>query len=263
MFGYDSAFIGGTITLDSFRHTFGLNDKTTTQLSSRIVSVFQAGCVVGTISAFPICEHFGRRISLIVSGFLFAVGAAIQTGTDGNLAAMYAGRVLTGVGVGGSAMVVPLYIAECAPPKIRGRCVGVFEVALQFASLCGFWVNYGVNQTLPPTSTQWRIPFAVQLIPSGLLVLSMLWAIETPRWLIKKGRYDTASTKLAWLRNLPEDHKYVQKELSDMKAQNEAEAAYGQGHSPWAAAFKQIFSRKMRCRLLLSVMMKIMQNFAG
>lgn len=263
MFGYDSAFIGGTLSLASFRESYGLNEETATALSANIVGTFQAGCFFGSLVAFTISEHYGRRINLIVCGLVFAIGAILQISTSGILGLMYAGRLFTGLGVGGSAMVVPIYIAECAPPTIRGRCIGVFEVALQLASLCGFWVNYGVNQNMASTTTQWKVPFAIQLVPSGLLVASMIWSIETPRWLVKKGRYDLALKNLAWVRNLDPEHPYVQKEFSEMKYQVETESQYGQGRSKIAGAWKEIFSKEIRVRVALSVGMKFMQNFAG
>ncbi|KAI1875937.1 uncharacterized protein JN550_001433 [Neoarthrinium moseri] len=263
MFGYDSAFIGGTLSLASFKASFGLNANTVTQLSSNIVGTFQAGCFFGSLFAFPISEKLGRRINLITCGLVFMIGAAIQTASAGSLGMMYGGRALTGLGVGGSAMVVPIYIAESAPAPIRGRCIGVFEVALQLASLIGFWINYGINANLPSTPAQWQIPFAVQLIPAGLLVLSMLWAIETPRWLVKKGKYEKALKNLAWVRNLPENHPYVQKELAEMRLQVETESSTGRGERSWKSQWSELWSKGIRGRVILAVAMKFMQNFAG
>ena len=78
-------------------------------------------------------------------------------------------------------MLVPLYIAEVSPPAIRGRLVGVYEISVQFGTLTGFWINYGVSKTMAPTSAQWMTPFAIQLIPGGLLTLGMLAVPESPR----------------------------------------------------------------------------------
>lgn len=85
-------------------------------------------------------------------------------------------------GVGGASMLVPLYIAEVSPPTIRGRLVGVYEIGVQFGTLIGFWINYGVSRTMPDNSSQWRTPFALQLIPGGLLLLGMLAVPESPRY---------------------------------------------------------------------------------
>lgn len=142
MFGYDSAFIGGTLSLPSFKSKFGLDSAAATALSANIVGCFQAGCFAGSLLGFPISERFGRRVDLMVAGLVFLIGAALQTGCTGQIGMMYAGRALTGIGVGASAMVVPIYIAELAPHTIRGRLIGVFEVALQVGKIDNTILNF-------------------------------------------------------------------------------------------------------------------------
>lgn len=132
MFGYDMAFIGSTMSLPSFRKSFGLDGPGSTELSSNITSTFQAGAFFGAIIGFVVAEYLGRRWNLISSGVVFLVGAVLQTVSYGRLGMMYAGRALTGVGVGASSLIVPIYIAESAPHTVRGRLVGLFEVWLQF-----------------------------------------------------------------------------------------------------------------------------------
>lgn len=139
MFGYDMAFIGGTMSLPSFVESFGLDSHNATELSSNITSIFQAGAFFGSIFGFGVSERFGRRWNLILSGVVFLVGAFVQTFSHGSVGMMYAGRILTGLGVGSSSMIVPVYIAECVPHTVRGRLVGFFEIILQSCSLIGFW----------------------------------------------------------------------------------------------------------------------------
>lgn len=79
-------------------------------------------------------------------------------------------------------MVVPVYIAEASPPLIRGRLVGLYEIVAQAGTCIGFWINYGVSLHVRPTSMQWRIPFAMQLIPGGLLIVGMFFLPESPRF---------------------------------------------------------------------------------
>lgn len=99
MFGYDSAFIGGAITLPSFESEFGLatasGDKLAS-LSANIVSTFQAGCFFGAILCYPLSEKLGRKIPLILCGLLFNIGAILQLVSSGKLGLIYAGRAFTG-----------------------------------------------------------------------------------------------------------------------------------------------------------------------
>lgn len=84
-------------------------------------------------------------------------------------------------GVGLASGIVPLYIAELAPPQIRGRLVGLYEVSVQAGTCVGFWICYGVKQNMASTAAQWITPFAVQLIPGGLLIIGMIFVPESPR----------------------------------------------------------------------------------
>lgn len=99
MFGYDSAFIGGTMTLPSFRSKFGLAEASPSYLASlraNIVSTFQAGCFFGVLFCYSIVERLGMKWTLVICGAVFNIGAILQIATDGQLGLIYAGRVLTG-----------------------------------------------------------------------------------------------------------------------------------------------------------------------
>lgn len=150
---------------------------------------------------------------MLISALVFMVGAGMQLA--GNLGLLYAGRALTGFGVGCSAMILPVYVSECSPALIRGRLVGVFEIMLQVALVFGFWVNYGVNLNIPSNlDKQWHIPVAVQFVPAGLLIIALLPMPESPRWYASKGRMAEAAKSLSWIRNLPENHPYLVHEMA-------------------------------------------------
>lgn len=201
MIGYDSAFIGTTLALPSFTDEFKFAELSDVQLAltkSNIVSIYQAGAFFGSFFAYVSAHFLGRRRSLWVFATVFILGAGLMLGANGDrgLGLIYGGRVLAGIGVGGCSMIVPIYIAELSPPAIRGRLVGLYELGWQIGGLVGFWINYGLVQTMAPSHKQWIIPFAVQLIPAGLLLIGSLWIRESPRWLLSKGRREEA------LRNL-------------------------------------------------------------
>lgn len=123
----------------------------------------------------------------MVNFMIYVVGAALMTGAQGGATGksfMYTGRVLTGWGVGASNALVPVYVAECSPAHIRGRLVGLYEVGVQFGTMCGFWIGYIVLRTTSG-SVQWRLPVAVQLIPAGLSLIGFFLLKETPRFVVK------------------------------------------------------------------------------
>lgn len=144
----------------------------------------------------------GRRWSIIVNLVIYTIGAALMTAATGNagVGLIYTGRLLTGWAVGASSMITPVYVAECSPAHVRGRLVGLYEVGVQFGTMVslarniflgfhinaqiGFWIPYGVLQTQKGT-IQWRLPFALQLIPSVACIIAMFFLKESPRFTAK------------------------------------------------------------------------------
>ncbi|KXL44056.1 hypothetical protein M433DRAFT_73491 [Acidomyces richmondensis BFW] len=266
MFGYDIGFIGGSMTLPSFRSKFGLDRLSgdiLASLNANIVSLFQAGAFFASILVSYFAERLGRKIPLMFCGALWDVGVILQVASNGSVGLLYGGRVLTGAAVGASSLVIPQYISECSPPAIRGRLIGIFEMVLQIASVIGFWINYGVNQHISPTSnTQWRIPFSLQFVFGTLLIILMTLQPESPRWLIKQNKISQATQKLSYIRNLPEDHEYIQWEVQNIRQQLEREAEVNSDRSFWLA-LKECFGPGMRSRLYMGMGLMLLQNLSG
>lgn len=153
---------------------------------------------------------------------------------------------------------VPIYLAEIAPPAIRGRLVGTYELGWQIGGMVGFWINYGMINTLPESRNQWLIPFAIQLVPAGILLIGSLFLKETPRWLFTKGRVEQAIANLCWIRNLNPDDTYIVEEITMMEQQiHDLPRGFLQ---PIKEAFED---SKTRWRLFLGHSLFILQNFAG
>ncbi|OGE56334.1 hypothetical protein PENARI_c003G03886 [Penicillium arizonense] len=267
MIGYDSAFIGTTLALDSFKAEFAfstMSKATQNLISANIVSCYQAGAFFGAFFAYPIGHFWGRRIGLLAAGLVFILGAGLMLGVnaDRGLGLLYAGRVLAGLGVGAGSNITPIYISELAPPAIRGRLVGVYELGWQVGGLVGFWINFGVSETLPPSHKQWLIPFAVQLIPAGLLLIGAVFIRESPRWLFGRGRREEAIKNLCWVRQLPADDIYMIEEIGAIdQALEEQRRTIGIGFwKPFQAAGT---NKKVMWRLFLGSALFFWQNGSG
>lgn len=146
MIGYDSAFIGTSISLASFKKEMGLSTLSATQfasISANIVSVYQAGAFFGAAFGYPAGYFFGRKMGLFIAGTIVTLGSGIQMITKGStgLGPMYAGRAIAGLGIGIASNLTPVYIAELAPAAIRGQLVGSYEIAWQVGGIVGFWIN--------------------------------------------------------------------------------------------------------------------------
>jgi sugar porter (SP) family MFS transporter len=251
--------------LPSFKNEFGFTGQSTATInfySANVVSCFQGGCFFGAFMIFPLTEKIGRRFALMVCAAVFEVGSLIQLLSFGSLPAIYVGRFVGGWAVGAACLIVPVYISEVSPPAIRGRMVGFFEIMFQIGAVFGFWIPYGVNRNLPSNNQQWMIPFALQLIPGGILFFGMFFAKETPRWLAKKGAWEKCIDNLCWIRKLPADHEYVAHEVHEMRAQLEHESKMIRGTS-FFSQFKELGMKGVRNRLAIGMCMMMCQNLTG
>ncbi|KAJ5461907.1 Quinate permease [Penicillium daleae] len=260
--GYDSAFIGTSLALPSFQNEFNFASYSTqglANLKADIVSVFQAGAFFGSLFTYVFNYYLGRKPSIFINVILFLIGAAMNCGANGasGLSLIIGGRVLTGWGVGGCSSVIPVYLSEIAPPAVRGRLVGSWEIGWQIGGLVGFWINYGVDQTLDPSHKQWIIPFAVQLIPSGLLFLGVFLVPESPRWLLGRHKRNQAVRSLTWLRKLPETDPYILFEIGDIESDLERRPM-----SFWKP-FKELRHRRMQWRFTMGGLLFMFQNASG
>ncbi|KAJ5579717.1 general substrate transporter [Penicillium hispanicum] len=267
MIGYTSAFIGTTVTLASFEREFGLDQMTKPQrdlISENIVSLFIAGAFFGALLTYGLSHWIGRRVCLAIASATFILGAGLQCGANGDrgLGILYAGRVLSGLGTGVASNIVPIYLSELAPPAIRGRLVGLYELGWQVGGMVGFFINYGVEQTMPEDHEQWVIPFAVQIIPSGMLLVGTLWIRESPRWLFLKDRRNQAMQNLCWIRQLTPTDIYITEEIAAIDQAHESQkSVVGMGF--WKP-FKALTQRpNLMYRLFLGCMLFFWQNGSG
>jgi Sugar (and other) transporter len=123
-------------------------------------------------------------------------------------------------------------------------------------------INYGISQTLAPSHSQWLIPFAVQLIPGGLLLFGTIWLRESPRWLIGNGQREKGLKNLCWIRQLPADDIYIIEEVASIDAAIEEQRhALGEGFwKPFIAVGK---NRKVQWRFFLGGALFLWQNGSG
>lgn len=180
-----------------------------------------------------------------------------------------AGRVLTGVGCGAITATVPSYIAELSIPSIRGILTGFFECAYQIGSVIGFWINFGITENMSAkSSTSWRIPMGVQLIPAVILFIGGFFLHESPLWLMRKERNEEAYRALETLRRLPVEHPYLQQEvqLIQNRLNEEASVASKYGLGSWAffrGAMDEFSRRGMRNRVFLVFCAFALNNLSG
>ncbi|MBP7143389.1 MAG: sugar porter family MFS transporter [Opitutaceae bacterium] len=184
MFGYDVGVIGVALLFIS-------PEMNLTPFSQGlVVSALLAGAAVGVGCSGVLSDRFGRRPLLLAMSALFVVG-----GIGGGLAPstlwLIAARGVMGLGVGASAVVVMVYLAELAPTEHRGRIAALG----QFMLVCGILLSYIVAYLLQPWEA-WRWMIGISAVPSLILFIGLLAMPESPRWLVQAGRPAEARTVL-------------------------------------------------------------------
>lgn len=114
--------------MNSFEADFGYTKKQATHVSSLAVSLQQLGAFVACFAIWPVTHKFGRKWAIAACAFIFVVGAAIETGKTHSTAAFYVGRVIAGLGLGGSSVVVPMFSSEMTPKQIRGQIGSFYQL---------------------------------------------------------------------------------------------------------------------------------------
>ena len=188
LFGFDTAVISGTTAaLTEIYHL------TPERLGVTVASAIW-GTIVGAMLAGYPGERFGRRDSLRIMAVLYLV-SALGCALAWDWHSLLVFRFIGGLGVGGSSVLGPMYIAEIAPAKWRGRLVGLFQFNVVFGILLAYFSNYCV--TLAHLgNAEWRWEFGVAALPAALFLALLFVIPRSPRWLVKKGRIAEARTVL-------------------------------------------------------------------
>ncbi|EHA46840.1 hypothetical protein MCOR02_007812 [Pyricularia oryzae] len=267
-YGFDHGNVGGVLTLPSFRHTFGLDKMSAAASAARqgdIASMMSAGAAVGALSAGPFSDKLGRKWSVFMYGFLFLVGAVMQL--VANLDVFQGGRFIGGFAIGGTSVLSPMYLAECAPKTIRGSLTTLYNLAIITALALAFWVNYGVSRWSYPglesDERQWRTAMSIQIIPGGLLVVMAAFLIDSPRGLISLGKREKGLENLCKLRNLPADHNYVRQEYLEICAQADVGQELNKNRTYLLAARDIVKVPSYRRRFTLSCLLFIFHKLTG
>jgi len=233
LFGFDTTVISGTTKF--IAEHFGLTDATL----GMTVSIALWGTVIGSIAVGKPGDVFGRRVMLSTCGLLFFI-SAIGCALAGNWYLLLTSRFLGGLAIGAASVMAPMYIAEIAPPRLRGRLVAVAQFNIVLGILVAFFSNYLLVDT---GANNWRWMFGVMAFPSALFFLLLLPVPESPRWLVKKNLVDKARSVL---QKVGAEH--LESELADIVKSLKEEAGEGA-----TKLFQKKYSFAIMCAVLLAI----------
>jgi sugar porter (SP) family MFS transporter len=242
LFGYDTGVISGALLFisgDLHAGTFG---------QSAIVSSLLLGAILGAILSGYLADAISRRWTKVLSGCIYVVGA-LGCALSVNVEMLVAFRVVLGISVGTASFVAPMYIAEVAPPRVRGGLVTFNQLAIT----SGILLSYLVNFAFKGVTNNWRWMLGVAAIPGAALAIGMLTVPHTPRWLMQRGREDDARRTLDELRQ-NEEGADVDDEVQDIKdaIRREGETSIGDLVKP-----------AIRPLLVIGLALAIFQQFVG
>jgi MFS transporter, SP family, arabinose:H+ symporter len=241
LFGFDTAVIAGaTSALTSAYHL-------TPASLGLTVAIALWGTILGAMLAgFP-GDRYGRRDSLRALALLF-FASALGCAFAWNWFAFVSFRFIAGLAIGGSSVLGPLYIAEIAPAKWRGRLVGFFQFNIVFGILLAYFSNYLIG-TLSLGAADWRWKLGISAVPAALFFLMLFSIPRSPRWLVKRGRLKEAADVLRLLGDAD-----TQEDLKQIEESIDAEHV-GQ-HA-------RLFSFKFRYPVLLAILVAMFNQLAG
>jgi sugar porter (SP) family MFS transporter len=241
LFGFDTAVISGTT------HALSLVYHLSPALLGVTVSSALVGTVIGAMAAGIPGQKFGRRDTLRVMA-IFYVLSAIGCALAWNWSALIVFRFIGGLGIGGSSVLGPMYIAEIAPPKWRGRLVGFFQVNIVIGILLAYISNATIG-SLHLGAAEWRWMFGVSGVPAAIFLAALFIIPRSPRWLVTQSNLEEA---LAVLRvtGVPQP----KEELDEIVASV---------HLERSASTDPLFSRRYRFPIFIAITVGMFSQLSG
>jgi MFS transporter, SP family, arabinose:H+ symporter len=189
LFGFDTAVIAGTT------HSLQLHYALTEGQKGFTVAIALYGTVIGAIFSGPLGQRIGSRAALRVMAILYVV-SALGCALAGPWTSFLFFRFLGGLGIGGSSVLGPVYIAELAPAKWRGRLVGLFQINIVIGILLAYLSN-AIIAHFQFGAIEWRLQLGVGVLPAVLFLALLFTVPHSSRWLVTQNRLDEAYRILA------------------------------------------------------------------
>jgi sugar porter (SP) family MFS transporter len=200
LYGYDTGIISGALL--QITDDFGIAKGWKQVIAASIL----LGAVIGALTCSYLSEKRGRKGTLVMLAILFVVGALLCAVAP-NPVVLSLGRLVLGFAVGGATQTAPMYVAELAPPKFRGRLVLCFQIAIGVGIVIATIV--GASESI-----DWRVSIGSAAVPAAIMLVLMLRLPESPRWLVKHDDREKARNVLERVRPSGYD---VEGELDEME----------------------------------------------
>jgi sugar porter (SP) family MFS transporter len=237
LFGYDTGVVSGALLY--VKKSFGLSSFQ----QELVTSLLLVGCMIGALTAGRIADKVGRKLTVLGTAIVFIIGVLLAAFTP-TYGVLLVARVVIGLAVGTSSMIVPLYIGEVVPPRSRGALVSLNQLAITIGILTSYLIAYGLA-----SSGNWRLMFGLAAIPAAVLFVGMLFQRESPHWLVAQGREEEARATLRLVRGPQDD---IDAEVAEVKEVSRR-----------SSGIAEVFASPVRRVLLIGVMLAVFQQITG
>ncbi|PNS18818.1 High-affinity glucose transporter [Sphaceloma murrayae] len=254
LFGYDQGVFSGIVVNESFKETFNRPSPGTEGI---IVSIYNLGAFSGCVLSFFVGDILGRRKTLWLSQAWIIVGAVLQT-TAYSVPHILVARYVTGIGTGLETSTVPMYQSELCEANKRGRLVSSEPLFVGVGIVCAYFLDFGMSFAGGPIA--WRLPIAMQIIFSLVVIFMVFGVPESPRYLYKAGRNEEALEVLCEVYDGTPETPKIAREQKDVLQALELEQIHGE--YKWSQLLKKDRVQTGQ-RVLLAYGMQFMNQMGG
>ena len=250
LFGLDQGFINGSLEFIERYWKLSVSD------GESYAGIMLIGCVIGAVCSGWITRTIGRKITILIAALFFTIfsfwGSVTQT-----FAILYWTRFCLGLAVGSASFVVPMYLSEIAPTRIRGAMISMYQFFITIGILGIYCSNAVAAHTFEPSwgDSTWRLMLGIIGIPALVMLILTFTIPKTPRFLMLKKQEDKARKVLEKTQNSAE---LVEKEITEIRESLAADAQL-QSSGGWKMIAKGFFRRAM----LLGILMMAFQQLTG
>ncbi|WP_121812337.1 sugar porter family MFS transporter [Mucilaginibacter kameinonensis] len=243
LFGFDTGVISGALPF--LKQYWQLSDASIEWITTTVL----VGAVVGALTSGKLSDIIGRKKMIIINAVIFTVGA-LGCAYAANVTMLMIMRVIIGFAIGITSYVVPMYISEISPARVRGALVTLNQLMITLGILLSYITDYWLSNDT--NNESWRWMFLVGFVPAAILLLGMFFLPETPRWLISKNRWEEGKKIILKL----EDPDMVESTLAGLQE----EIAISAKHKVSSA---EILKPWLRAPLIITVGIFFFQQFSG
>jgi len=249
LLGFDGSVVSGAIPF--YKTVFRLQDGSF--MLGFSVSCIIWGAILGNLIAGPLSDRIGRKPCLLISALLFTA-TGLFCALANNIGVFIVGRMIGGVGVGIAILVAPVYIAEIAPPKKRGRLVSFNQLLIVIGLSAAYFSNYFILKVIQDPLTNWRWMLGLEIIPAIIYFIAILFIPESPRWLVMHNLDKKALEVLLKVRG-PEAAGIEIHEIKKTILFAQKDSISDQ--------LKKLFTQRMKKILVVGFGLGILQQFSG